>query len=192
MYDEIKFWNKKSKPNHFKAEQSVRKNRHIEFVKSNLFKGCTVFEFGPGDGRLLPAYENIVSLLFAYDISSQWKKEYINKAKNYSFPFVHFTDYCLRDDLSQIVSNFDVVVASLVLLHQKPSRIDMVMNNLANICKYVIVISKSTKSASINQKDEKATSYDYDYIEICKNNNLYYSPPIYKNNQIYFCYGRIL
>jgi len=192
IYNEIEHWNnlERKSPNACKSENEPQKTNHLNFIKSNLFNGCTVFEFGAGAGRILPSYEGIISFLFAYDISNKWKLQYIEKAKKFSFPFIHFVDQCLRDDVSELISGFDVVVTSLVLLHQRPSRINKVMNSLANIGKYVIVISKSSEKASINQKDTTSPNYDYNYMDICKKNNLYFSDPKYIDKQVYFCYSK--
>ena len=77
MYNEVSYWNKRTNPN---SSNPKTTEKHISFVNKNIKSKDKILDFGPGVGRILPAYENI-NKIWAFDVSSNYSKSLIAKSK---------------------------------------------------------------------------------------------------------------
>ena len=59
-YDVVKYWNQRDDPNSKNPDERNTK-MHINFVNSNIGIDDKILDFGPGVGRVLPAYNETVS-----------------------------------------------------------------------------------------------------------------------------------
>ena len=78
-YDVVEYWNNRDNPNS-KNPNERNTELHINYVKSNIDELDKILDFGPGVGRILPAYyrKNKVT---GYDISSNYKERLLKAAK---------------------------------------------------------------------------------------------------------------
>ena len=173
-YDVVDYWNNRENPNS-KNPNERNTQKHIDYVKSNIDGNDTILDFGPGVGRILPAY-NRTNKITGYDISSKYRnrlleaaeKEKINLeliVENKKITKFTFPDNC-----------FDAAVSVSVLLHQPPEQIANVMSELARISKKVVIVSwyDSNKSYDLigEKRDETKFSFNHNYKEICEENEL--------------------
>ena len=92
---------------------------------------------------------------------------------------------------------FDCCVSISVLLHQPPEQIANVMCELARIGRKVIIISWYDPTKSYDrigdERDETKFSFNHNYQEICKGNNLKIISWDYndKAKQAYFLYEKM-
>ena len=173
-YDVVDYWNNRDNPNS-KDPNERNTQMHIDYVRFNIDKHDRILDFGPGVGRILPAYKR-TNKITGYDISSKYRERLLGTAEKE------------RIDLELIVENkkitkftfpndaFDVVVSVSVLLHQPPEQISNIMCELARIAKKVVIISwyDSTKPYDLigEKRDETKFSFNHNYKEICEENEL--------------------
>tara|TARA_R110000824_G_scaffold40401_1_gene121202 strand:+ start:2252 stop:2839 length:588 start_codon:yes stop_codon:yes gene_type:complete len=194
MYNEIEYWNKRKDPN---AKNLWLRNDafHISFVEQNISDVKNVLDFGPGVGRIFPAYRKTKSVI-GYDITSQHNSVLKSKAyeNNINFEMVN------RNNVSEKLpfgdEQFDAVVCVSVLLHQRPIHITDVMSELCRVSKKVIVISAYNSSRPFllpgEEKDRDFHVFNYDYKSICKNKGweVDFWEVDYERNQTFFVYKK--
>lgn len=174
MYNEVNYWNKRQNPN--SADIDSITPQHLEFVKSQL-EGKKILEFGPGIGRILPAYTGYDVSVF--DVSTNYLDRLKNKAKslNIELDITIDNNPSVQNHIIPYDDNqFDVVVCVSVLLHQRPQNIVQIMKELARVGKKVIVISWSEEG--IEYEDHKSKyegdkyCFHYDFNKICRYNKM--------------------
>ena len=84
-YDEVKYWNERSVPT--SGDEAYTK-AHIKFIRGEIKDHIPIMlDFGPGVGRMFPAYDGLVRDVVGYDISTLYSDALIEKAKSYDFHF---------------------------------------------------------------------------------------------------------
>jgi len=191
-YDVVEYWNQRDNPNS-KDPNERNTQMHIDFVKSNIKKEEKIIDFGPGVGRILPAYhEN--SKITGYDISSKYKKRLLEAAKKQKIDL----NLIVKDEILTVFSfnnnEFTTSVSISVLLHQPPEHITNIMCELARISEKVIIVSwhDSTRPYDMvgEKRDKTQFCFNHNYKEICDKNNLMITLWDYKSEakQVYFIY----
>ena len=193
-YDVLKYWNERENPNSNDPNQRNTKN-HIEFVKANTRKEDKILDFGPGVGRILPAY-NTNNEIIGYDISSNYKDRLIKAAKtlNLNFKLIVKEEKVTKFSFSE--HYFDSSVSISVLLHQPPKQIENIMRELARVSKKVVIISHYDTSIPYDSIDDNYDKskycFNHDYKKLCKVND--FKILTWKHNdrtkQIYFVYSK--
>lgn len=188
-YDPIKYWNEREYPC-WKATVGKITPLQIEYVSENVEECEKIIDFGPGFGRLFPAYKNAKSVI-GYDISSKYKDQIYEEAENYSFKFNLIVDHNIgvihySDDY------FDAAVAAEVFLHQTPDKILDIMKELSRVAKKVIVISFMDPKKVFGRDNSLVHQYcfNYNYLKICEENGMMVENNKVLNNQLYFVYKR--
>ena len=166
MYDTLKYWNRRKSPNSKDIE--VDTPTHLAFLKKHLDGAMFILDFGPGNGRLLEAYIG-VNKVEGYDISSVYKECLLEKARRLKVNF-NLTIGKNVETLPYKTDEFNVAVATEVLLHQKPEHINLVMLELARVSSKVVVISWMEDGVPFNL--ERGHCFHYNYFELCEQNNL--------------------
>ena len=79
-YDVVEYWNNRENPNS-KNPNERNTQLHIDYVNSNIDEQDKILDFGPGVGRILPAYYR-KNKITGYDISSKYKERLLKAAEN--------------------------------------------------------------------------------------------------------------
>ena len=114
-YDVIKYWNERENPNSNDPNQR-NTNDHIKFVKSNIGSKDKILDFGPGIGRILPAY-NSNNEIIGYDISSNYKARLIEAAKKLNLNFKLIVKKEKETKFTFNDNYFDAVVSTVSYTH---------------------------------------------------------------------------
>ena len=132
-----------------------------------------------------------------YDISSNYKERLLKAAKEEEINLELVIETKKITKFAFVNDSFDCCVSISVLLHQPPEQIANVMCELARIGRKVIIISwyDPTKSYDCigEERDETKFSFNHNYQEICKDNNLKIISWDYndKAKQAYFLYEKM-
>ena len=193
-YDVVEYWNQRDDPNS-KIPNERNTKMHIDFVNKNIGINDNILDFGPGIGRILPAY-NKLNKITGYDISSKYKKRLLETAKKQKINL----DLIIADKvLTKFAfddNRFTTAVSISVLLHQPPENITNIMCELARISKKVIIVSWHDPAIPYDYADEERDKtkfcFNHNYEDICAKNNLNIYSWDYKSEgkQVYFIYGR--
>ena len=191
-YDVIEYWNKRDNPNS-KNPNERNTLKHISFVKENIRLNDKILDYGPGIGRILPAYsEN--NKITGYDVSSKYKERLLETARQKKIELDLIIDKAILTEFSFNNDEFNVVVSISVLLHQPPKDIVNIMCELARVATKVVIVSWHNPTIPYDSADEKPDNskfcFNHDYKEICKENNLKIDSWQYDSEakQIYFVY----
>ena len=191
-YDEIQYWNKRRYPSNLNMSADMTL-RHIQYIKSHVNGLSKVLDFGPGIGRTFSAYEH-VGLVEGYDISELYADQAKEAAKGYGFQYLHRTIPIHLDRLPYEDDEFNVAVASEVLLHQTPMNILKIMGELVRIAERVVVISWQEDKTFFSQPGNKTEGmnhcFHYDYEGLCRDNGWKVYDVERKDRQIYFVYEK--
>ncbi len=191
IYDQIEFWENRVYP--CCSDKDVLKyvtSVHIKYVKEQLLETEKILDFGPGFGRLFPAYKNVKEVV-GYDIVSTYKDQIISEAKKYNFKF----EFCVGQDIDKINfpdKYFDAAVGVEVLLHQTPDKITQIMSELCRVATKVIIISFMNVKERFGGDGDLTYQYcfNYDYIKICRENGWTVTNDKIINKQLYFVFER--
>ena len=195
-YEEVKFWNSKKIPIPKRELTEKEVNMPVNFIKENLVGCKKVLDFGPGKGRTFGAYEEIETVR-AYDISDTWKSYVFNSVKKYNIKNFDLIISKKIESLPYKDNEFDAVVVSLVLLHQRPQYIINVMSELVRVSKKVIAISYYSKLKDFILPgtildNSKAKKHNYNYKKICEDNKWFYKEILHRldfHNHLYFIFS---
>ena len=115
-YDVVEYWNNRDNPNS-KNPNERNTELHINYVKSNIDELDKILDFGPGVGRILPAYyrKNKVT---GYDISSNYKERLLKAAKEEEINLELVIETKKITKFAFVNDSFDCCVSISVLLHQ--------------------------------------------------------------------------
>ena len=152
-----------------------------------------ILDFGPGVGRILPAY-NKQNKITGYDISSKYKKRLLKTAKKQKINLNLIIEDKVLTKFAFDDNQFTTAVSISVLLHQPPEHIVNIMCELARISEKVIIVSWYDSTIPYDYADEERDKtkfcFNHNYKEICAKNNLIINSWDYKNEgkQVYFIY----
>jgi len=169
-YDEVSYWGKRE---HVTSSDEIYFNPNYGFIESQINHWDNVLDLGVGEGRLLSAMKKAHSLTLC-DISPLNGEIVMSKALELGVP----ARYILLDKIHPIPfsdKEFDVAVASQVLLHQRPCNILPVMKELARVADRVVCISSYEEGWFFDEPggpihDERRGCFNYDYNKIVKEN----------------------
>ena len=193
-YDVVEYWNLRDDPNSKNPDERNTK-MHLNFVNSNIGIDDKILDFGPGVGRILPAY-NENNEITGYDVSSKYKKRLFETAKKQNINLKLIIENKILTKFSFDDNQFDATVSISVLLHQPPENITNIMCELARISEKVLIVSWYDPTIPYDYADKKRDNtkfcFNHNYKEICKENNLIINYWDYKNEgkQVYFIYER--
>ena len=158
-YDVVKYWNQRDDPNSKNPDERNTK-MHINFVNSNIGIDDKILDFGPGVGRVLPAY-NENNEITGYDISSKYKKRLFETAKKQNINLKLIIEDEILTKLSFDDNHFDATVSISVLLHQPPEHITNIMCELARISEKVIIVSWYDSTIPYDYANKKRDNTKY-------------------------------
>lgn len=189
-YDELTYWRGRPNPT---SEDEIYLQSNLDFLTRNINPGETVLEFGPGIGRTLPIYTLVpVKSVHFCDISNVYYDRLLQACMMFNIPFSGFDLLNHVGSLYYPSKEFDVVIASQVLLHQRPINIIPVMSELARVGKRVVVITwwnPDTKCNTPGVEGEWPTGqFHYDYEQICSSQGWYIDHIARFKDQSYFVY----
>jgi len=199
MYNEVEFWNWNKTPIPKKELEDKEIQMVSDFINKEIKNCKKILDFGSGKGRLLHNFVNIEHVE-CYDISNKWENDVRQISNNLKLKNFKYTIEKTIKKLPYENNEFDAVVCSLVLLHQRPNNIMNVMEELCRIGKKIIVITHQNREKDfINPTKEeietgKKKKFNYNYIQICKDNNWSYNEYLYRTERIshlYFTYGKL-
>lgn len=193
-YNEKDYWAVRPFPT---SSDDLYEQSNLEFVRSQINRGDKVLDFGPGVGRLFRVYkEKEAGLICACDISTLYKERLYSEAGKLGIDISYFE--CMEDVCTTSFPDdfFDVVVASQVLLHQRPGNILLVMKELARVAKKVVVISSYEDNWFFDTPngetyDERRGCFNYNYPVIVSDNNWEMLHNEIYMEQIFFVYRRV-
>lgn len=171
-YNEVMYWNARTRPNATFLLESER-----EYLTKHL-KGCNnILDFGPGTGRAFSVYED--KRVTGYDISSQYVERVFTRAREHHVAYVH-TIAPWIGPLRFAKNQFDAVVCSSVLLHQRPIIVEFIISELARVGEKVIVLTWAGGG------DTSEHCFDHDYDKLLREYTVV--DRVEYKDQIYFVY----
>ena len=194
QYTEYGYWNRRPIPTDPNMSPETNQ-KHIDYISSHLKGSCKVFDFGPGIGRTFEAYKEM-EYVEGCDISRLYEVQVKAEAERIGFKFklIHL-DLVELGRLPYADNDFDVAVASEVLLHQRPENILLVMSELVRIANKVIVISWYEERVNFNApgllKPGMNHCFHYNYPQICKDNDWKVYDIETADRQVYFVYEKV-
>lgn len=138
MYDPIKYWSKRKRPNPYDHVRDIE----IEELKPFVKYADTILDYGVGTGRLMPLYNG--KMVRGIDIVDTYKKECIRNAVD--------NDVLLTWSRS-VEGKFDLGVCTKVVLHEENPK--EIIDTLARHCKRVFI------STAIHTDSEHCFTHDY-------------------------------
>lgn len=184
-YDEISYWKNRVKPNAPAADAPEFVKQHLRYIKKHLRNCKTVLDFGPGEGRLFAAYAGL-NRVEGFDLTDIRKDSLISQARKYNLNF-NLTVEEIVGCLPYSDKEYDAVVATEVLLHQRPENIDRVMLELVRVGKKVIVITWYEPDNDNKSKH----CFNHDYYNICARLKLTMSDVKQAGKKLFFIYKEI-
>lgn len=157
------YWNNRPCPN---SCTGVDNEDIISWVEDRIDAGANVVEFGPGVGRMFPAYKRASSVV-GIEISRIYVSRLFDAAKIYPFKFSVILSNSVFPP--EFLNGFDVCVASMVLLHQKPENVREIMLRLAKMAREVLVVTWRSERDNLNISPH---CFNHDYEKICSQNEL--------------------
>ena len=136
MYDPIKYWSKRKRPNPYDHVRDIE----IEDLKPFIDQAHVILDYGVGTGRLMPLYRG--KIVRGVDIVETYRKECLRNAKDVIFTWS-----------KEIEGGVDLGVCTKVLLHE-PNPKDII-DTLARHCNKVFI------STAINQSAQHVFNHDY-------------------------------
>jgi SAM-dependent methyltransferase len=162
-YDERTYWSARSDPNSPAGWHDETLQHDIAYIREHL-RGCReILEFGPGVGRTLPAHSRETRIT-GYDITGNYRDRLLLRAHGLRLDLTLDVAHEHAEGLPYADGSFDAAVASAVLQHQRPERIEQVMRELARVGGKVIVIASHCGSA---RRTRATHSFQHDYAAIC-------------------------
>ena len=159
-YNKIKYWNNRKDPNSKKGIKIA--DDQIKWMSPFVEDHYNVLEYGPGVGRLLPLYKKLEHINF-YDISKIYEKQVRQRSRDLNINIKEYVIDTTNNIKTTFTDNqFDLVIASAVLLHVSEKEIKEVMKELARIGNKVLVTTWYDKK--IKTRGDYCWSRDYKKI----------------------------
>lgn len=132
-YDPIQYWKEKGKTYYqdfkYNDDYNMQEYQLIEYLKSIEFK--SVLEFGCGFGRITNLIQNILKPAFysAVDVSSE------------QLDHIRYVDETIQADIEHfnLDRKYDLVIAVEVLMHQLPSKIQIIIDKMISLSKKHVI-----------------------------------------------------
>ena len=192
VYNEVDYWGNRKNPN---SSDTKTTNKHINFIKNKILGKNKILDFGPGVGRILPAYSDSNDIT-GFDVSDNYKTIIVNSAIELGLNFKLETNPTYNNILPYSDNTFESVVCVSVLLHQRPQNIIKILKELSRVGDEVNVVSwfeegKSYDDTNINYNGNKYC-FHYDYKKICEENSLTIKEWKLHSDlkQVFFTYGK--
>ena len=150
---------------------------NLKGSSEELFSEDKCLDFGPGIGRFLETFSVLTDPLSCYDISIIYKDRLLDRAKALDITI----DMKIGNGelpLPYSDKQFDLCIATMVLLHIAPNNISKTLRELSRISKKVLITSyydDNLPFISHNSKEHEeyyTYVFNYNYLEICKENDL--------------------
>jgi len=188
IYNEFTYWNRRSEPSSAPEDYNTE---HLFYIEKHLEGMEYILDFGPGIGRMFPAYGDIRNVT-GCDISTLYSERVMEESKNFPFKFkLDHTDEPFH--LSYGHKEFDAVVSCAVFLHCRPETIMSQMKELIRVSKKVITVSKYDENIEFDEpvilcKNKYRCNFNYNYYQICEDNNWTIIDPIKYKRNLFFVY----
>lgn len=186
-YDEWRYWNSRADPNASKGWEEERLRYDTAYIRSRLH-GCErILELGPGVGRTFGAHSPEARIT-CYDITENYRRRLLERAKDLNLKVTHEVARSLDAPLPYGKAAFDAAVASQVLQHQRPERIERVMAELVRVAEKVVAIASWGKKSG---RGRSRHAFNHDYVEICAEIGCEMNHVRLNDGTIYFVCNRI-
>lgn len=185
-YDEARYWRSRRDPNAPKAREPDRLQFDCAYIRDLLDGAGRVLEFGPGVGRTFGAYSPGTRIV-CYDITANYRERLQERAEALSLDVTHEVAPSVEAVLPYRDVAFGAAVASQVLQHQRPERIERVMGELIRVAEKVIV----TSSWGRTRARRHSHSFHHDYVTLCAAIGCEMHHVRLMDGTIYFVYTRI-
>jgi SAM-dependent methyltransferase len=139
-YEEAEYWNSRQDPNAPEGWAPEHLKTTIDYIREHTTGARSVFEIGPGVGRTLEAHSPGCSIQ-CYDISSLYQERLLQRARELGLDLKLDIAEPGSGRLPYADQEFGVGVASQVFLHQRPENIARMMQEMARICRKVVVVT---------------------------------------------------
>lgn len=166
-YDPVSYWAQREHPNTDEAPGISPPHRN--FFNVNAACARSVLELGPGIGRLFPLYQDIPRTV-ALDLSRKYENHAKNVASNLN---LNLEQYFLNEALQPYPfqdGEFDISVASFVLLHIPFENIRHTLSQLARVSNKVIVFDGDDPNWPATEAERKPSShcFRHDHDALCR------------------------
>lgn len=186
-YDENEYWNNRLKTVGYlnNPNGTVLSWQEATYCQKYIFKNARILDYGAGDGKLMPLYQEYGCDVVFYDIAECWvnelKKRYISGQYNFNYQYViqkAYTEYC-TDKI------FDLVFCTGVLAHIKPEHIEWTLREMKRIAGDGVAACVAHQN---KENDCVYTDYcfNHDFEKIFAENNIPFKEYIYKEKIAYF------
>lgn len=167
QYDPVSYWAQREHPN-TEAAPGISPP-HRNYFSENAAGAKSVLELGPGIGRLFPLYAGIPRTV-TLDLS----RKYAEHAKKVSVTLGLELEQFFLDDAVQPYpfqeQEFDLSVASFVLLHVPFENIRHTLAELARVSRKVIVFDGDDPNWPATEAERKPSShcFRHDHDALCR------------------------
>jgi SAM-dependent methyltransferase len=174
-YDPISYWAQREHPN--TGEAPGISPPHRQYFSENTIGAKSILELGPGIGRLFPLYKGMERVA-ALDLSHKYQDHAKDAARHAG---VLLEQYFLNNAVESYPfddGEFDVAVASFVLLHVPFENIQHTISELSRVAKKVIVFDGDDPKWPATEADRKPSShcFRHDHGALCKELGLAKAP----------------
>lgn len=146
-YDELENWTDRSMPNDGIAYEENRLQETVDFIFDKVKDKKKVLDFGPGIGRTFSVYDT-GQYISGYDISDNYVSRVTTEAEELGLDYHHCVHPVTAGTrLPYSDDEFEIVVASLVLQHQRPDHIEQVLKELLRVSPLVVAVESKDNNA---------------------------------------------
>jgi ubiquinone/menaquinone biosynthesis C-methylase UbiE len=185
-YSALDYWNKRPNPNNEAGESATRVQRDIEYIREGVKGATTILEIGPGVGRTLNAYSSGQKIT-GYDVSRIYTERLMEKAKGLGLSLEMVYASADAEAFPFSDGQFDVGVSCQVFLHQKPAHLELLMSEMARVCKKVVVVSGNYKRLGWFKHPHV---FVHDYLEMSTKLSCVANNVMARDRILYFTYAR--
>ncbi len=158
------YWNKRRMPNSTKND--IVNTSHRRFLQPHLESRQSLIELGPGDGRLFQLYSG--KRVSTLDLTRQHEETLNQKADTYGFQLSQYWYTRPQDPFPFDDKQFELAVASQVLIHVPFSLIRHTLSELLRISGRVVLVSGLSERWPKTQADALPGTYcfTHDYEQL--------------------------
>jgi len=188
-YNEDIYWNERIKTVGFLHQGGTKFSKEERgYYGKYIFQGASILDYGAGDGKLMPLFQEYSCDVVFYDIVEDFKHliEARYKELGCSFKYEHYTQtsYTKFD----INKRFDIVYCASVLMHVRPEKIVWLLKEMKRLAGDGIVLCIAYQIRQDKAYQPGYYCFNHDYETFFRENCIELKEYIYNNQMAFFKY----